>query len=144
MQSDPDSIKYLLPVMLYIGSLFGPETWTGFLRESALRHIEITNLPPTGFSVLALLLMAATVHGQDQAKKARQFLDRAIHLALELRMNFRSFATMESNPCLRECWRRTYWGLYISDCRMSGYEFESTFRSAPVISLKCCRSYLTC
>lgn len=113
--------------MLYIGSLFAPDVSTAELRESALSYVEIANLPHTGFSVLALLLIAIATHGEGDSAKARSFLDRAIHLALDLRMNYRSFAHMEGDPFLCESWRRTYWGLYLTDCIIAGMDYSPRF-----------------
>lgn len=113
--------------MLYIGSLFAPDISTTEFRESALKYVEVANLPLNGFSVLALLLFAITTHGEGDSAKARRFLDRAICLALQLRMNSRSFANMDRDPFLCESWRRTYWGLYLTDCIIAGMDYSASF-----------------
>ncbi|KUJ24551.1 uncharacterized protein LY89DRAFT_679662 [Mollisia scopiformis] len=115
LQSDPESLKHLLPIMHYLGSLFLPDMASSELRAAALREIELVNLPPNGFTVQALLLTAIAVHSQDELVHARAILDKAIYLALDLRMNSRTFANMERDPVMAESWRRTYWFLYMTD-----------------------------
>lgn len=113
--------------MQYIGSLFAIEFPSAELREVAMKQLDVPNLPPNGFTVLAMLLMAIATHGEDEMVRARAMLDRAIYLALEIRMNSRTFANMERDPVLSESWRRTYWGLYITDCMFAGTRRASTF-----------------
>lgn len=115
LQSDPESLKHLLPIMHYLGSLFAPDMTTSNLRADAMKEIEIPNLPPNGFTVQALLLTAIACHSQDELVQARAILDRAMYLALDLRMNSRTFANMERDPVMAESWRRTYWSLYLTD-----------------------------
>lgn len=85
------------------------------------------SLPPTGFTVLALMIAAVALHGEDEFDQARSLLDRAIYMALEIRMNSRTFANMERDPILAESWRRTYWGLYITDAFFAGIRNAPTF-----------------
>lgn len=89
--------------------------------------LEMVNLPPNGFTVQALLVAAIAVHAQDDTVKARAILDQAIYVALEIRMNSRTFANMERDPVLAESWRRTYWYLYITDAMFAGYRKEPHF-----------------
>ncbi len=115
LQSDPESLKHLLPIMHYLGSLFAPDTPSSDLRAVAMKEIELPNLPPNGFTVQTLLLTAIAVHSQDDFVTSRVILDKAIYLALDLRMNSRTFANMERDPVMAESWRRTYWFLYLTD-----------------------------
>lgn len=127
LESDPESVKFLLPVMQYIGSLYASDVSSSDLKETALNNLNLPNLPPNGFTVLALLLSAIAMHCEDEMDQGRTLLDRAIFLALELRMNSRTFANMERDPVLAESWRRTYWGLYIIDGNFAGIRCAPTF-----------------
>ena len=115
LESDPDSLKYLLPVLQYIGSLYSSDIPSLPLREYALSKLNLPSLPPNGFTVLALLLLAVALQGEGEIDHARSILDRGIYLALAIRMNARTFANMERDPVLAESWRRVYWGLYGTD-----------------------------
>jgi len=127
LESDPESLKYLFPVVQYIGSLYAPDISSSELREIALSQLDSPSLPPNGFTVLALLLMAIAMHGEDEFDQRRAMLDRAIYMALEIRMNSRTFANMERNPVLAESWRRTFWGLYITDAWVAGMTQAPSF-----------------
>jgi hypothetical protein len=94
-----------------------------------MSQLDIPNLPPNGFTVQMLLLTAIAVHCDGELENGRAILDRAIYLALDLRMQSRAFATMERDPVLAESWRRTFWGLYISDA------YFATTRRAPMFAL---------
>ena len=113
--------------MQYIGSLYAQDFASSELKELAFSQLDIPGLPPNGFSVLALLLTAIPMHAEDEMERARIILDRAIYMALELRMNSRNFANMERDPVLAESWRRTYWGLYVTDAMFAGTRRAPSF-----------------
>jgi hypothetical protein len=131
LSSDPDSLKFLLPVLQYIGSLYAPEVNSSDLRNFALSQLDYPSLPPNGFTVLALLLTSIALHCEDDFDKARPILDRAIYMALEIRMNSRTFANMERDPVLAESWRRTWWGLYCADSMFASIRRANTFLYDP-------------
>ncbi|KAI9036333.1 fungal specific transcription factor domain-containing protein [Aspergillus affinis] len=124
------SLTHLLPVVHYIGSLYindGTATW---LREVALKQLRITDLtissvPLSGYTTLAFLLLAIATYGQDDRPQARLLLNRGMQMAIELGMNRRSFAATEPDPAWAESWRRTYWGLYITDVIIAGFWHET-------------------
>jgi hypothetical protein len=53
---------------------------------------------------------------------ARQVLDRAVFLSVELGMNGIEFADLETDLVLAESWRRTYYGLYTTDIAIAGVD----------------------
>jgi hypothetical protein len=111
--------------MQYIGSLYASDISSTELRAAAMSQIDMPNLPPNGFTVQMLLMTAIATHCDAEFEQGRAILDRAIYLALEIRMNSRAFATMERDPVLSESWRRTFWGLYVTDA------FLATMKRAP-------------
>jgi len=113
--------------MQYIGSLYAPDISSTEHRELALSQLNLSNMPPNGFIVQTLLLTAIALHCDDEMDRAREVLDRAIYLALELRMNSREFANMERDPVLAESWRRTYWGLFVTDSTIAGIRRAPSF-----------------
>ena len=128
LHSDPESLKHLLPVMQYVGSLYALEVSSIELHAAAMSQLDVPNLPPNGFTVQMLLLTAIAVHCDGELEQGRAILDRAIYLALDLRMQSRAFATMERDPVLAESWRRTFWSLYISDA------YFAAMRRAPMFT----------
>jgi hypothetical protein len=113
--------------MQYIGSLYAPDVTSSELCEIALNQLDLPSLPPNGFTVLALLLTAIATHSEDDFDQGRAILDRAIYMALEIRMNSRTFANMERDPVLAESWRRAFWGLYITDSIFAGIRQAPSF-----------------
>ena len=119
--------------MHYIGSLYindGSATW---LREAALKQLNATEftinaLPLSGYTTLAFLLLAIAAYGQDDRPQARMLLNRGMQMAIDIGMNRRSFATTEADPAWAESWRRTYWGLYITDVIIAGFWHETNIR----------------
>ena len=113
--------------MKYIGSLYASDISSSELHAAAMSQLDDPNLPPNGFTVQMVLLTAIAVHCNGEVDKDREILDRAIYLALDIRMNTRAFATMERDPVLAESWRRTYWGLYITDGYLGAKRRAPTF-----------------
>jgi len=118
--------------MQYIGSLYAQDFTSSELKEIAYNQLDISGMPPNGFTVQALLLTAISMHAEDEMERARIILDRAIYMALEIRMNSRTFANMERDPVLAESWRRTYWGLYVTDSMFAGTRRAASFMSVPI------------
>ncbi|KAH8585737.1 hypothetical protein B0O99DRAFT_646320, partial [Bisporella sp. PMI_857] len=126
---DSKLLKHLLPVINYIGSLYAPDISSPELREMALRQLDMVDIPPNGFTVLALLLLGIALYCEDGFGQARTLVDRGTYMALELRMNSKAFANMERDPVLAESWRRTYWGLYTTSAIIAG---NTRFLSFPL------------
>ncbi|TVY28318.1 hypothetical protein LHYA1_G003698 [Lachnellula hyalina] len=127
LENDPESLKHLRAVIQYIGSLYAPDIPSAEHKELALSQLDLPNMPPNGFTVQTLLLIAIVFHCDDEMDRAREVLDRAIYLALELRMNSREFANIERDPVLAESWRRTYWGLFVTDSMIAGITRAPSF-----------------
>jgi len=127
LENDPESLKHLRAVIQYIGSLYAPDIPSAEHKELALSQLDLPNMPPNGFTVQTLLLIAIVFHCDDEIDRAREVLDRAIYLALELRMNSREFANIERDPVLAESWRRTYWGLFVTDSMIAGITRAPSF-----------------
>jgi hypothetical protein len=120
METDPDSMQHLSAMVQWIGSLYAEDTSSTRLREIALGQLDHMMLPPNGLTVQTALLAAIAVSSEDDKQYGRVILNRAIFLALEIRMNSREFANMERDPVLAESWRRTWWGLYVIDSCFAG------------------------
>lgn len=115
MNSNRSQVQGLLTVMDFIGSTFTAEGQSSYLRDKAISLMCAPGLPKTAFTVQALLILTVGVHCCTDFQLARETLDRAIKLALEIGMNLRSFAVANGNhdPVLEESWRRTFWGMFV-------------------------------
>ena len=122
LETNRYSLRHLLPVMEFIGSLFTTKTIKDDLRSRVESILLLNNLPETGFTVQALLILAIAVQSCNEFSRGREIMDRAIGIALDINLQSRSFATVngEGSPVLEESWRRTWWLLYLSDGMFAG------------------------
>ncbi|KAF2110455.1 hypothetical protein BDV96DRAFT_202238 [Lophiotrema nucula] len=115
----------LIPVLLFIGSLFTPSVPSTPLAEAAEQSIMYTR-PfcglPSPYYVQALTLHAIAVYWCDEPERARELLDEAIRGASDLGMHKAEFAVQHGlgDPMLEESWRRTWWQLYVTDAHIAG------------------------
>ena len=107
----------LLSVLEWIGSIYAPWTPSEPYQMTALEAVTSPDLAHTPFNVQALLLFALAEFHSISRAEARKHVDKAITIALELRMNERDFARAygDGSAVLEECWRRTFYVLYIVD-----------------------------
>lgn len=129
IKSNNRSISHISQVIKYIGSLYLKDSNRTLLRDVAIEQFNAPDVPSNGHTVLALLLIAIAMYGQDEFDRARLLLDRAIYMAVEIRMTSRNFANQEQNYTWAECWGRTYWGLYTTDVLFAGFQQENNFTS---------------
>ena len=129
LQTDSTSVQHVLPVMEFIGSLFAKTSAKRAMQERAESILLVASLPANGFTVQALLSFAIAVHSCDEFTNARGILDRAIRMALRIKMNSETFATSngEGSAVLAESWRRTWWYLYLTDGIFSGIWHRLSF-----------------
>ncbi|CEL02047.1 hypothetical protein ASPCAL01622 [Aspergillus calidoustus] len=136
MATDGRPLQTLVSVVQYIGSVFAKSVISASMKveaEQAVASIGM-NGPATGFDVQALVLLSIAVYWANEPEKALNMLDRSIALALELGMNRRGFAYAhgQKDPMLEECWRRTWWQLYITDAHIAGSTSTFPFRTSNV------------
>ncbi|EMD68910.1 hypothetical protein COCSADRAFT_109990 [Bipolaris sorokiniana ND90Pr] len=107
----------LLLVLQWIGSFYAPWVPSEPYREAALKAVASPTLERTPFNIQSLMLFAIAEFYCNLKGPARERLEIAVTLALELSMNERDFAHAygEGDTVLEESWRRTYYMLYIVD-----------------------------
>lgn len=118
LNNNPESLTHLVPVMKYVGSIYGTNIDTTSLRGLAYNAVaNSSDLPSNGFTVQALLLLAIALHCSDEYKVADHLLERALDVALSIGMNRQTFATAhgETDLVVEESWRRTFWTLFMMD-----------------------------
>lgn len=115
MKTDRNQVQGLLTVMDFIGSTFTTEGQSDSLRERAVSTMSVPSLPKTAFTVQALLILSVGVHCCTDFQLARNTLDRAIDIAMEIGMHLQSFAVANGNgdAVMEESWRRTFWGMFV-------------------------------
>ncbi len=126
--------QQLLPTMELVGSFYSSVQPRAALRENA--EIALDNGPENGFAVQALLMFAIVLHANNEFIHARSTLDRAIEMALRLRMFSKEFSVQHGNSCkiIEESWRRTWWCLYATDSVFSAIRHAQTFALRNVIA----------
>lgn len=86
----------------------------------------------TGFDVQAVLLFSIAIYWGNEPEKSMTLLDRAIAMALQLGMPSKEFACSngDNDPLLEECWRRTWWQIYMTDAHIAGSTSTYPFRTS--------------
>ena len=125
---DPASVADLLPAMALVGSLYLRDGRSSSYRQGVEQAL-CQQLPPTGFSVQALMLFALVLEWSGENERAESTLGQAKSLALSIQRNQRPFATRHGQgiPVMEECWRRTWWELYVIDALFAGIRHQPTF-----------------
>ncbi|KAH7119847.1 hypothetical protein B0J11DRAFT_71435 [Dendryphion nanum] len=122
---DPNISEYLVPVLLYIGSIFSTSTPSEPLAELAFQKINngrARGACSSPYYVQALMLYAIAVYWNNEPDRGRAILDEAIQVALNLGMHRFEFAGQYGmgDLVLEESWRRTWWQLYVTDAHIAG------------------------
>lgn len=106
----------------FIGSLYVPSAKT-YEYQAAFRQLIANNaLPMDGTRVQALLLFAIGLHMSDLEQESAEVMREVAQLACDLGMNRNDFAMRYGNgqPVLEECWRRTWWEVFVCDGFFTG------------------------
>lgn len=144
MYQDPhrqSSFTPLLAVMRLIGHIYTSHEWSTSLRD----HIEACFLqasPSDPIMVQSRLLFSMALFWHDYKDAAKLEMDAATSLAVDLKMYLSDFAASHGrdDPVLKECWRRTWWMLYIVDAYYTGTLGTMNFRVvdiAATVDLPC-------
>jgi hypothetical protein len=125
LASQPVVTEVLLPVLLYIGSIFTHTVDSEPLAIAARQAIAlIQSRPglPSPYYLQALLLYSIAVYASNEPERGRQQIECAICGALSLGMQRAEFAVQhgQGDPILEESWRRTWWMIYITDAHIAG------------------------
>ncbi|KAL4793945.1 hypothetical protein BDV19DRAFT_206962 [Aspergillus venezuelensis] len=134
LASDEKGLERLVAVIRYIGSIYARSDLSEALKveaETAVSNIG-GNIPATGFDVQAVLLLSIGTYWENEPDRALRFLDKAIALALDLGMQKQEYAYANGNsdPLLEECWRRTWWQVYMTDAHIAGSTSTFPFKTS--------------
>ncbi|TVY46159.1 DASH complex subunit [Lachnellula occidentalis] len=128
-------LDQLEAAMRYVGSCYVSQAPTVALASEA-EHSVYADCANDGFRVQAMLILAIGLDGNTHQEKALQILTDAEDIALDIGMNNRNFAFLNSagSPVLEESWRRTYWELFLIDGMIAGVHQKSFFRMKDVVA----------
>jgi hypothetical protein len=112
LANERDAEDTLLPVILFIGSIFTSAVDSEPLEKAAQDAITFarTRPGPSPFYLQALLLYAIAVYASDEPERGRELLAEAIRGAISVGMQRSEFAAKhgQGDPVLEESWRRTW------------------------------------
>lgn len=137
-------LRPLVTVLRLIGHIYDTKEWSTKLEESVNSFLSDASLsepsssPPATSSppwngdpikVQCRLLYSVALFWQGRTPESMRELDLAAKLAVSLGMNRKEFAQDhgEGDPVLMECWRRTWWMLFIVDAYYSGTQGTMMF-----------------
>ncbi|KAL8743431.1 MAG: hypothetical protein Q9190_004216 [Brigantiaea leucoxantha] len=131
-------LRPVLLVMQYIGSLYSssiPSPPLEALVIDALGENQITATQSNGYLVQALILYSVAVYWCDDIDRGLKLLDQAIFTAVDIGMNRQDFATEHGSgdPVLQECWRRTWWTIYVVDAHIAGSTHKYPFKAHNIV-----------
>ena len=134
MTSDSESVRLLVLVMSFIGSLFASSIPSGPFDEQVQTELARSDSEPTGFHAQAMILYSIAVFWRNEIDRALKLLDRAIDLALGIGMHLRDFAIQHGmgDKVLEESWRRTWWQIYLTDAHIAASRHMQVFRASTV------------
>jgi hypothetical protein len=123
-------LAHLEAAIRYVGSNYVREASTEYICQEATNLLSGKDVARDGFTVQAMLLLAIGLDGNSELKRASEVLAQAQDIALEIGMQLRDFAVLngEGSLIMEECWRRTWWELYIVDGMIAGVHQQSSFR----------------
>ncbi|KAI1118340.1 hypothetical protein F5Y14DRAFT_400056 [Nemania sp. NC0429] len=124
------SLALLIAVMRYIGSLYSCPELTPQLQEKVVEGLQAAKqLAPDPFLVQFHLLYSIALYWSAEKIRARDEIDTAIQLALNLGMNRRRFAGEHGrgDAVLQESFRRVWWQLYCIDAYYAAIKRLPTF-----------------
>lgn len=112
----------LIAMMRFIGNIYASSgEWSVPLKDYAVACLS--QAPPKDpILVQCRLLYSVALFWTDRKSEGLCEIDNAIRLGVELQMHQRDFAAKHGadDTILRECWRRTWWTLFILDTYYSG------------------------
>lgn len=125
LATEPDAAEILLPVILFIGSIFTNAIDSESLAKTAQEAIAFAQSrlgPPSPFYLQAQLLYAIAIYASSEPERGQELLAEVITGALSVGMQRAEFASKfgQGDPVLEESWRRTWWMIYITDAHIAG------------------------
>ncbi|UQC83478.1 uncharacterized protein CLUP02_08973 [Colletotrichum lupini] len=123
-RQDPNWIERLRPListMHLVGHIYATRKWSSELQDDVESRLS-EPAPNDPVIVQCRLLYSIALFWYSHKTEAKHQMDLAVRLVLDLQMFQEEFAATHGaeSPVLMECWRRTWWMLYIIDAYYAG------------------------
>lgn len=130
---DPNRQSSLAPLiasMRFVGHIYSSQKWDMELKNHLEACFHETS-PTDPVMIQSRLLYSIALFWYDYKTEAASQIEAATQLAIDLGMFSRQFATEHGagDPVLEECWRRTWWMLYIVEAFYAGTLGTKTFKA---------------
>lgn len=111
----------LIAVMRLIGNIYKSHEWSITLNDYVEKCFSQTRASDP-IMIQCRLLYSMALFWYDYKADAKAEIDQATRSATDMQMYLRSFSTTHGadDPVFQECWRRTWWMLYLVDGYFSG------------------------
>ncbi|CAI4218841.1 unnamed protein product [Parascedosporium putredinis] len=118
--ADRAALEPVVTVLRFLGSTYASPDQAGPLKEQAKRRVStVSSDSPAAraFMAQARLLLSIGLFWYGEKADARMAMEAAKQLAFDLGLFRREFAPQHGrgDPVLEECWRRTWWQIFIVD-----------------------------
>ncbi|KAJ5413622.1 hypothetical protein N7509_000249 [Penicillium cosmopolitanum] len=134
-QSKQDTLMPLIAIIRLVGYIYSARRWSDLLKDYAESCFsQVSSTDP--IMVQCRLLYSVALFWYDYKAEARRQMDQATRLAIDLQMNCQEFSTTQGagDLILQECWRRTWWTLYILDAYYAGTQGTTNFQVVDIES----------
>ncbi|KAL7808791.1 hypothetical protein V8C44DRAFT_366608 [Trichoderma aethiopicum] len=131
-----DELRPLVCVMRFVGGIYlsshQPSLRPRCRELEDIAASAIARVAPTAinfFMVPCHAIFSACMYWRGHTARSRHHMDTAIQLALDFGMHRREFAVDhgDGDPVLEECWRRTWWQVYIIDAYYAAIKRNADF-----------------
>ncbi|EEA18932.1 hypothetical protein TMatcc_010518 [Talaromyces marneffei ATCC 18224] len=124
------SLTPLIAAMRFVGHIYSFQQWDMELKN----HLEacFCEASPTDpVMVQSRLIYSIALFWYDYKTEAASQIEAATQLAIDMGMFRREFASEHGagDPILEECWRRTWWMLYVVEAFYAGTLGTKTFKA---------------
>lgn len=131
----------LIAAMRLIGHIYDTHQWSESL-SSAVEAQLLQSKSSDAVQVQARLLYSIALFWYTFKAEAKEQMDAAIDVAIKLEMHRNEFATTWGfgDSIMVECWRRTWWMLFIADASYAGTLGTMNFKTLhvePTAELPC-------
>ncbi|KAH7150935.1 hypothetical protein DER46DRAFT_400449 [Fusarium sp. MPI-SDFR-AT-0072] len=140
-QASAFNFNPLIAAMRLIGHIYDNQQWSESLSSAV--EAQISQLKPSDpVQVQARLLYSIALFWYTFKAEANEQMDAAIDVAVSLAMHKQEFAVISGfgDPIMIECWRRTWWMLFIVDASYAGTLGTMNFKTLhvePTAELPC-------
>lgn len=119
--SGPTTFRPLIAVMRLVGHIYSSHEWSDSLKDEVDVCFSQALLTDP-IMVQCRLLYFIVLFWYEFKEDAKRQLESAAKIARDLQMFLRAFAVRHGgdDSVLKECWRRTWWMLYIVDAYYTG------------------------